>query len=326
MIILNREAAFQRKYNVIYWFSFFLAMSLLTIFSCGKIAKPKEKPLLTVGNRVIGEDELKKDLSQAAFEMGIPKNNVKNYLEPLLQRIIDIYLIFEYGESTGIRLTEAEFMTAIRELEADYPETVFKEMLLRRFIDYSDWKDEFRKQLLVQKIISSALKDISPVTIEDIKHYYDTHREEFSRSEMIKVRQIITSTREEAEKVLLSLKQGQNWEDLARQFSIAPEAKEGGMIGWVSRGVLEESMEEAVFSLKVGQPSSVIKTPYGFHIFEALETRPEGEMSLPQAMAEIESKLFQAKRDALYHDWLQDLRQKLPVNVNYKIIKQLEFS
>jgi len=89
---------------------------------------------------------------------------------------------------------------------------------------------------------------------------------------------------------------------------------------------LEESMEKVVFSLKVGQLSSVIKTPYGFHIFEVLERRPEGERSLPEAMPEIESKLFQSKRDEVYKDWLQDLRRKIAVEVNYNLINQLEFS
>jgi len=299
---------------------------MLTLLSCEKIPNPKENALLTVGNHTIGEDELKKDLRKTAFEMGINRDNLKNYLDPLLQRVIDIYLIYDYGESHGIDLSEAEFKTAVREFEADYPEEVFKEMLLRRFIDYRDWKDEFRKQLLLQKIISSALKDTNPVTIEEIKRYFDTHQEEFRHGEMVKLRQIITSTREEAANVLHLLKQGQNWEELAKKYSIAPEAEKGGMIGWISRGVLEESMEKVAFSIKVGEPSSVIKTPYGFHIFEVLERQPEGERSLPEAMAEIESKLSQSKRDALYQDWLQGLKQKTAVKVNYKIIKQLEFS
>ena len=326
MIIMSRPVIFRIKYNIIYRFSFFLVISLLAVLSCEKIPNPKENALLTVGNQTIGEAELKKDLIKAAFEMGITKDDLINYLDPLLQRVIDIYLIYEYGESHGIHLSETEFKTAVREFEADYPEDVFKEMLIRRFIDYRDWKDEFRKQLLLQKIISSALKDINPVTIEEIKHYFDTHQEEFRHGEMVKIRQIITSTRKDAANVLVLLKEGQKWEELAQKFSIAPEAEKGGMIGWISRGVLEESMEKVVFSLKVGQPSSVIKTPYGFHIFEVLKRQPEGEKSLPEAMAEIESKLSQSKRDALYQDWLQDLKQKTVVKINYKIIKRLEFS
>lgn len=323
--MFNREAAFRMKYRFRHGLSFFLVLSLLAVCSCAKLVKPADKPLLTVGDRIFGEDELKTEIMQAAFEMGIPKDNLKQYLDPLLQRIIDLHLILEYGQSHGIHLTDTEFITSLKEVEDDYPESEFKKMLLQNFIDYDEWKDEFQRRLLIKKIISSALKDFSPVTVDEIKHYFNTHREEFRHGERLKVRQVVTSTRSEAGKVLQKLNQGQNWEELAAQFSIAPEAKEGGVMGWISRGVLEESMEETVFSLAPGRPSSVVKTPYGFHIFEVMERVPAGEDSLPQAMVAIESKLSQARRDKLYQKWLQDLRRKLSVKVNHKLIKQLEF-
>ena len=109
MIIMSRPVIFRSKYNIICWFSFFLTISLLTVLSCDKIPNPREKALITVGNRTIGEDELKKDLRKAAFEMGIAKDDLKNYLDPLLKRIIDVYLIYDYGESHGIHLSETEF-------------------------------------------------------------------------------------------------------------------------------------------------------------------------------------------------------------------------
>jgi len=307
------------------WFFFFLALSLLPGFSCDRIEKGGDKFVLTVGIRSLDEEELKAEIRKTAFEMGIPGNEIKNYLDLLLQRVIDTCLIFEYGESNGISLTEAEITTALKELENDYPKAIFKEMLLQRFIDYQDWQEDFRRQVLMRKIVSSVLEDVTPVTVEDIKRYFDNNPEEFRHEEKLMVRQILTSTREESEAVLELLHQGRDWVELAAEFSIAPEGKEGGMIGWITKGVLDESLEEVLFSLPPGQPSAVLKTPYGFHIFEVVEREPAGEKTFPRAMTEIEAKLLQAQKEAKYQEWLQALRRERPVRINHKIIEQLEF-
>ena len=170
-----------------------------------------------------------------------------------------------------------------------------------------------------------ASQNISPVTYHDVKTYIESHQNEFMRPRMAKFRQVVTRTKDEAEKILQRLKNGEDLDALARAYSVAPEAENGGVVGWVAQGELEESMEKVIFSLPVGRISPVVRTPYGYHIFEVLSKRSEGLKSLPEAMEEIESKLSHEKMELFYQRWLKELRVHYPVSVNNELLNTLEF-
>ena len=178
--------------------------------------------------------------------------------------------------------------------------------------------------LLIKKIMKKVSENISPVTFEEINRYYETHRNEFKRPMMVKFRQIVTRTKEEAEDIRKRLNKGENMDDLARQYSITPEAEMGGEVGWVSKGDLHESMEKPIFALPVGRISQITKTSYGYHIFEVQSKRAEGLKSLYEAMDEIESILFLGKQEAFYERWLIQLRGLFPVRVDKDLLATLE--
>jgi parvulin-like peptidyl-prolyl isomerase len=143
---------------------------------------------------------------------------------------------------------------------------------------------------------------------------------------MINFRQVVTSTAEEAKTVVAALKAGGRFSELAKQYSTAPEAENGGEVGWVAAGQLEESMEKAIFALKVGEISPVVKTPYGYHVFQLMAVRPEGTKPLSEARAEIEARLSDQKREAAWQAWLAEQRKRFLVKINSGIFDRMEMS
>jgi len=141
---------------------------------------------------------------------------------------------------------------------------------------------------------------------------------------MVKFRQIVTRTKGEAEKILRRLNDGEDMSELARTCSIAPDTENGGDVGWISGEDLDESMGRVIFSLPVGEKSPIVKTGYGYHIFEVLSELPEGFKSLPEAMTEIKLKLFCKKEAFHYKKWLETLRTLFPVKINQELLRTLE--
>ncbi len=294
--------------------------------ACGIFDPPEEKVVITVGERHVTTDELKRDVKYITSGMGMTDEGVKYVLDPLINKLVDHYLILEYGRQKGVTLSEKELESAVEDIKGDYPgEEVFQEMLLQRYLDYEKWKEGLRQQLLVKKIMAKVSENLTPVTFDEIKNYFDTHRNDFTRPEMVKFSHIVVRTKDEAEDLLKRLNQGENFKELATQYSTTPEAENGGEVGWVSRGELHESLEKAVFSLPVGKISPVVKTPYGYHIFEVQSKRPPGLKSLHDAMGEIESRLSHEKQETFYQRWLKQLRGLYPVQVNEHLLATLEF-
>jgi len=257
--------------------------------------------------------------------MGITDRELKHILDQIVNNIIDYYLIMEYGRENGVTISDLEVESAVRDIKKEYSEKIFKEMLLYKYVDFEEWKEGLRQQLLIKKIIAKVSENTTPITFHEIKTYFNTHQEEFRHAEMVRFRQIVAKNKEQAKMITKSLKKGKDLGELARKYSITPEAENGGEVGWVVGGQLEESMEKVLFSLPIGRVSRIVKTPYGYHLFEVLAKRPAGYKSLPEAMKEIKAKLTHEKKESFYKKWLKELRDVFPVQVNQEALKTLEF-
>jgi len=300
----------------------FVFAALVAAFpACELMDEPAEKAVLSVGGRNVTREELRTQLKAMAYEQdGMQKGR----LDALIERAVDHYLVLEYGKQQGIRVPDEELDGTVREIKKDYAEKDFQDLLLKGFIDYAQWKEGLREQLLIKKITKKASEAIPPVSIEEIRVYYDSHPEEFRRPAMVRFRQIVTSTREEAENLQKRLAQGGDMAATVVGSSRVPASAGSSEPGWFAKGDLDESIEKVVFSLPVGQVSGVVETPYGFHLFEVLGKKPEGVSSLAEAMREIEAKLLGEKQEAFYSNWLQELRATIPVNINRELLKELE--
>ena len=304
---------------------YFLLAFLFSLSGCGDLfEKPEEKTVITVGEREISIGELEKDIKRFTFEMGITDQGLEQIIQPLINRIVDHYLILEYGRKEGISISEEELDAAVKKMERDYSEKDLRKILLHGYIDYEEWKEGLREHLLVKKIMTKAIERIPPVSQKEIRMYFNSHSDEFKRPIMIKFRQIVIGTKEEAENIWRRLNQGEDMVQLARKYSITPEADNGGEVGWVAEENLEASMGMAIFSLPIGKISPVVKTAHGFHIFKVLSKRPAGFQSLPEAISEIESKLYYQKEAQFYKKWLKELRVTFPVKINEDLLKTLE--
>lgn len=305
-------------------FFFTLAISF-GLSACNILDRSEENVAITVGERNITTDELKRDIKYITSGMGVTDQEVNFVIDPLVNKLVDHYLILEYGRQNGITVSEKELEMAVEDIKKDYPEeAVFQQMLLQRYLDYEKWKEGLKRQLLVNKIMGKASENITPVTFQEIKTYFDTHRNEFTRPEMVKFSQIVTRTRDEAEDIQRRLKKGESLDELAKKYSTTPEAENGGEVGWVSKGELHESIEKAIFTLPIGRISRVTKTPYGYHIFKVQSKRPKGFKGLSEAMNEIESELFRQKQEAFHERWLIQLKGLFPVHVNKEALATLE--
>ncbi|MGB8224746.1 MAG: peptidylprolyl isomerase [Polyangiales bacterium] len=106
----------------------------------------------------------------------------------------------------------------------------------------------------------------------------------------------------EAKKQAESLREraakGEDFAALAKQYSGDQiTAKNGGDIGFLRKGTMPESFDEALFSMGVGDISEVVETSYGFHVIKVLAIR-EGDVPVEEAKRELAEGLYRA-------DWLE---------------------
>jgi len=119
-------------------------------------------------------------------------------------------------------------------------------------------------------------------------------------TEQIHARHILLATREEAEKALARLQNGEDFAKLAQELSTDTATKDkGGDLGWLPRGKMVAEFDEAAFALQPGQISGIVETQFGFHIIRVEEreaNRPLEPSDLEAAKSKAVEEWYRTRR------------------------------
>ncbi len=136
-----------------------------------------------------------------------------------------------------------------------------------------------------------------------VRKYYDEHPDEFTEKELRQARHILLKAdenstaeiheqqRQKALDVLAMAREGQDFAQLAKEYSEGPSKAQGGDIGQFSRGQMVKSFEDAAFSLKINEISDVVKTPFGYHIIKIEKITPQSTTPFASVKSGIEVSL-----------------------------------
>lgn len=158
----------------------------------------------------------------------------------------------------------------------------YREILSRRF----------RRQGYIEQYIARIRQERAAPTVTDeqVREFFEQNREQFdNRPASVSFRQIVIApsasdtalarARATAEEVLALARDGDDFAQLARRFSTDPgSAQQGGDLGWFRRGDMVQEFEQAAFSLRPGEVSGIVESPFGFHVIK-LERVRGGERS-----------------------------------------------
>jgi parvulin-like peptidyl-prolyl isomerase len=161
---------------------------------------------------------------------------------------------------------------------------------------------------------------------EELKKYYDAHKEEFKKEGEIGTRHILVKTQDEAKQIMAQIQKGEDFADLARKYSIDPNAKtSGGEIGFHPRGTLVPEYEAAAFKLKkVGQISPITKTQFGYHIIKLEGMKPPTYVPFEEVKDFIKQKVGQEKQKELFEKYVADLKKAAKITINEQVLKAEE--
>ncbi len=231
--------------------------------------------------------------------------------------MIDHELTLAEIRRRGIVIPPAELAAALDEHRQDYPPGGFEAMLRERGLTLAEWQKELTQSLLLGKLADQVVGERHRVAAPEIDAYYEAHRADFDRPEQVRARQIVVADRAEGEQLLARLRTGEAFAELAKRHSLAPEAEQGGDLGFFGRDEMPPEFD-AVFALPVGTVSPLVKSAYGYHLFLVETRRPAARLTRKETEAEIRNLLETERRERFYQEWLQDMRGKAVVEVDWR--------
>ena len=303
-----------------------LLTSILALYGCNLFSSTDDNAVIVVGSTQLDSDTLKNDARFICSELTIPSQGESRVKEKLIERVIDQHLVLEFGKKNGISISQKEYEENLREIKKQYSEESFKEALLEAYVSEEQWERRFRESLLIQKIYTKLMEKLPSPSHEEMERFFEKNKDRFGSHEQIRFLQIVTPTKEDAMDIHGRIQRGEDFTSLAEEYSITPEARQGGCVGWIDRQHLDPALQEAFSTLTQGQLGPVVKTPFGYHVLRLLDTRTVYPKKLEDVYPEVMTILTQNKRNRFYANWLKELRSQFPIRVNQELLKQVEFS
>ncbi len=208
-----------------------------------------------------------------------------------------------------IRMTEIPFQSFLAQTKIDETE-------LKSYYESNQQEFQVPDQARVEYVKLSVDNLLPAVTVsdEEAHKYYDEHHSDFSVAEQRHAAHILISLSntasqaeqqtalQKAEQVLQAVKQDAGkFAQLARQFSQdTGSAASGGDLGFFAQGTMTKPFDEAVFALKQGEISALVRSDFGYHIIKLIAIKPGNLQGFDEVKSEIISKLRLQKATDMY--------------------------
>jgi peptidyl-prolyl cis-trans isomerase SurA len=259
-----------------------------------------ESVLAVVENRPILRSEVEDQFQVLAPQFQISPGDTasSNQLRrDILGRMIDDEILVLEAESRGIELTDDELNQTVEKAVEDNKqalggEQAFQKELKNEGLTLDQLKDRFRvearRQGLAARLIQREIRPKVTVTDEDVRNFYNEHRDELPKKPrsvrlqdiFIQVRPdsvLDSRARERAQEVRKQIVGGLDFAEAAKRNSDDPSGDSGGKIGRIQRGQLDPALEAAAFALPVGVTSEPIRTAFGYNLLMVDDKDPEGK-------------------------------------------------
>ena len=206
-----------------------------------------------------------------------------------------------------------------------------REIFLARLAEQNMSEDVVRQGLVqgrkVELLIAKITEGLSDPSEEEIREHYDTHAEEYTRPNRNAAQHIMLTPEDDSEaaqavvmaqleEIRRDIQQGASFEQEAASHSQCPSGKStGGSLGWFAQGMMVPEFDEAVFRMRVGELSSVIKTSLGYHLIRKAGHEDGGKLEFGDVHDNIREFLRHSARGELVSQYVKDLKDKVTIEI-----------
>ncbi|HEX7054177.1 MAG TPA: peptidylprolyl isomerase [Burkholderiales bacterium] len=242
-----------------------------------------------VNKEVITASELEEAVDRAERELrrrGTPLPARAVLERQMLERLVLLKAQLQLARQRGIRVDELQLDRAVERIAAsnDLALADFRRALERDGVSFDGWREQVREQMLLARLREREVDDRVQVSDTELDLFLEQMKNRREAVEynlahiLIRVPdqaspERIEAARRRAEQALAGARGGADFGTLAASFSDAPDALQGGALGWRNEGRLPELFAAALAKLEPGEVSPVLRSPAGFHIVKLLGRR-----------------------------------------------------
>ncbi len=291
-----------------------------------------EEIVAKVNNDIITRGELEQTRRQLEAELRQQKGvsgaeldkELKQHQADALRDQIDQLLLVQKGKDLNINVDPdvtrqmAEFQVQSKISDPDK----FHEWVRQQSggQTYEDVKLQMKNRMLTQNVIRQEVSSKISVPQADIQKYYDEHKTQYVREEMVFLREITiaptvktdagwAAAEKKAKDVQARAQKGEKFATLARDYSASDSAQNDGELVPLKRGQVRKELEDVVFKANKGFITDLIKTDGGYTFFKVEERYAPGQAALEDVKNEVMEALYTPRMQPAVRIYLTKLRE-----------------
>jgi peptidyl-prolyl cis-trans isomerase SurA len=283
-----------------------------------------------VNKEVITLSELDEAVAMAERELRrrgtpVPERSVLEH--QMLERLILNKAQVQLARSSGLRVDELQLDRAVERIAENNKMTLtdFRKALESDGLTFDGWREQIREQMLLSRLREREVDDKVQVSDTELDLFLEQMKNrpeavEYNLAHVL-VRvpdqaspERIQAARGRAEKALAEARGGTDFGTVAATYSDAPDALQGGALGWRNEDRLPELFAGALAKLQPGEVSPILRSPAGFHILKLLERRTAGADNAPVEQTRLRHILIRTSdtvSDAEARRRIEQLRERI---------------
>ncbi len=205
----------------------------------------------------------------------------------LLDRLITERVLLQMAKENGLRVDDVTVERTIQRIAQENKLTPeqFRQAVEKEGIPYAKYREDIRNEILVQRLRDREVENRISVSDAEVDHFLATVNAQTGGDTEYRIAHVlvlvpeqaspeqIEAKRRRAEEALKQIRGGADFAQVAAGFSDAPDALQGGTLGWRAPARLPTVFADSVRGMKNDEVSELLRSASGFHIVKLLETR-----------------------------------------------------
>ena len=309
----------------------FLFVLFIPFAAAAQGVVPVDRIVAVVNKEVITATELSEAVAAAERQLRRQKTPLpeRGLLErQMLERLIIDKAQLQLARDKGIRVDELQLDRAVQRVAQSNNLSLadFRSALERDGVPFQAWREELREQIVLTRVREREVDDRIQVSDTEIDLFLaelqakpDTRVEYQISHILVRVPEQasperVEAARARAQKALAAARAGADFASLAASYSDAPDALQGGALGWRRHDRLPELFAGALAAMAPGAASEVLRSPAGFHVLKLADRRGAALDAAPVVQTRMRHILIRAgesmsEGEALRR--LNDLRSRI---------------
>lgn len=249
-----------------------------------------DRIVAVVDQTVITEQELESRIATVTAQLKkqgteLPEESILR--KQILERLISDTLQIQYAAQIGLKVDDNQLDKTIERIaeQNQLSLTEFSEALAKDGISMRKFRADIRNEITIARLREREVDGRVNVSESEIDNYLTSQASRNENQDEFEISHILIRTPEEGatediqkakakvDKAVNELKSGTSFAKVSASFSDAPNALEGGNLGWKSGAQMPALFLDALKNMQSGEISPVLRSPNGFHILKLTNKR-----------------------------------------------------